>query len=1257
MVKLLSKVIFYSLQVWGSLMLITLLNSCAPKTQTSLPRAQKGILDLRKWNFIASNTPAGEKTLGGFLNLDGEWEFYWENFLTPDSFPNDKLFDGVRSKEPGYINVPGSWNSYQHEGREVGGDGFATYHLRILTDEKIDLSIRLKRVWTAYKIYANGLLLSEVGRLGINKPDNIPKFYPQVLDLPHPIDGKIDIVIHISNFYHRVGGLRLPIQIGEEKAIQALREKSLSKDLILSGSLLIMGLYHLGLFFFRKKDKSPLYFGLLCILIAMDYLLEEESYLQQELDWLSFEWGYTLEYLTYYLGYPVFVLFVRHIFPDDVNKIVLRLILYPSYLLTLLVLFTPVKIYSQANRIMDFIMILICIYMIYLLVLCNIRKREGARTFLLGFFIFSLFIINDLLYSNGIIHTGYYRNIGFFFFIFFQAFLLSKKFSESFEKVEKFSDELKVKSERLEDTTLKLETLNKNLETKVSERTRDLEVSKQELESLNNFTKLINSTSDAGLISRAVFTYLSQTFGLNIIWTLMINKNTNEIYSDLNMAVLENEKDIEVDFFRNFRYPLEPSLGTLYRTYKEKVPLYIPDFTQNVPGTKNQNINQYNGEIYQGSKVDIKILIKGKIVSTIQIPLILGDEVIGILNISTYKQKMNYSRDELEKLIRFGNQISGVLHNSELLKSTEEARRLADREKENALNAQMETEIARKEIENLNEFTKHINSTSDLTDIFKKIHSYIHKTFRVDALWIPLINIEKGIIYTNPNNLCISVSNQELDYEYFQNFYAKLDENLGTLYQTYKTKIPLYIKNIKDTIPGTINQNINEYDGTISQGSKTDFKIVIKGKFKSILQIPLLLQNEVIGFLCISSYNQFVNLEKEEIEKLVRFANQITGVILNARLLDETRLAKQSSEKALDDLKATQSQLIEAERLASLGQLVGGVAHEINNPIGVIRSNSELIAYNISLTMQKVPMFIHSLQKNELDLFQSILEDSLLNKQFLSTKEERQKKKEIKKELEELLKENLNQIEMITEQILVLRIKPPYKDLVLGLGEAKFVESLNIAQIFINQSNSIGSIEIAVEKSSRVVFALRNYLNTEMHLQRKKVDLIVEVEKALHVYDNYILGKVSILKEFPNSLEMMCIPENLLQVWKNIIFNAVQAMYLTEKRMEIKISKENEIPERILNMKSSYSSEASHLPISNETEWILVSFLDSGMGIPEDLQEKLFSPFFTTKALGEGIGLGLYISKKIIHEHGGRIFFQSKEGFTEFVIGIPFAKS
>jgi signal transduction histidine kinase len=69
--------------------------------------------------------------------------------------------------------------------------------------------------------------------------------------------------------------------------------------------------------------------------------------------------------------------------------------------------------------------------------------------------------------------------------------------------------------------------------------------------------------------------------------------------------------------------------------------------------------------------------------------------------------------------------------------------------------------------------------------------------------------------------------------------------------------------------------------------------------------------------------------------------------------------------------------------------------------------------------------------------------------------------------------------------------------------------------------------------------------------------------------------------------------------------------------------------------------------------WILVSITDSGTGIPLELQNKVFTPFFTTKSLGEGIGLGLYTCKKIVHEHGGALFFRSGEGITEFVVVLP----
>jgi signal transduction histidine kinase len=70
-------------------------------------------------------------------------------------------------------------------------------------------------------------------------------------------------------------------------------------------------------------------------------------------------------------------------------------------------------------------------------------------------------------------------------------------------------------------------------------------------------------------------------------------------------------------------------------------------------------------------------------------------------------------------------------------------------------------------------------------------------------------------------------------------------------------------------------------------------------------------------------------------------------------------------------------------------------------------------------------------------------------------------------------------------------------------------------------------------------------------------------------------------------------------------------------------------------------------------EWIVVSITDSGTGIADDLQPKVFAPFFTTKSLGEGIGLGLYVCKKIVHDHGGALFFRSGDGSTEFVVVLP----
>jgi signal transduction histidine kinase len=150
-----------------------------------------------------------------------------------------------------------------------------------------------------------------------------------------------------------------------------------------------------------------------------------------------------------------------------------------------------------------------------------------------------------------------------------------------------------------------------------------------------------------------------------------------------------------------------------------------------------------------------------------------------------------------------------------------------------------------------------------------------------------------------------------------------------------------------------------------------------------------------------------------------------------------------------------------------------------------------------------------------------------------------------------------------------------------------------------------------------------------------------------------VIGKIDMLREFPKELRYTCVSENLSQVWKNLFFNAIQAMYTTDKKLEIRMENREKLREEWKTFKASSIIEDSLFHKEPPGGWILVSITDSGVGIPTELQEKMFSPFFTTKSLGEGIGLGLYVTKKIIHDHGGALFYKSEEGRTEFVVALP----
>jgi signal transduction histidine kinase len=175
------------------------------------------------------------------------------------------------------------------------------------------------------------------------------------------------------------------------------------------------------------------------------------------------------------------------------------------------------------------------------------------------------------------------------------------------------------------------------------------------------------------------------------------------------------------------------------------------------------------------------------------------------------------------------------------------------------------------------------------------------------------------------------------------------------------------------------------------------------------------------------------------------------------------------------------------------------------------------------------------------------------------------------------------------------------------------------------QKNS-ENITLAVEKASKVVFALKKFSHQGISGEMVKHDLTDGMETVLTLYQSHFKQDMQVIKEFHEIPPVFCHPDELNQVWTNMIHNALQAMeYKGQLEIEIKPQAEN----------------------------VIVSITDNGCGIPENIQDSIFDSFFTTKAAGEGSGLGLDICKRIVEAHHGIIEFETEPGKTTFSVTIP----
>jgi two-component system, NtrC family, sensor kinase len=299
-----------------------------------------------------------------------------------------------------------------------------------------------------------------------------------------------------------------------------------------------------------------------------------------------------------------------------------------------------------------------------------------------------------------------------------------------------------------------------------------------------------------------------------------------------------------------------------------------------------------------------------------------------------------------------------------------------------------------------------------------------------------------------------------------------------------------------------------------------------------------------------------------EVEKLAR-ENQAILSSQNTLLEEQVAIRTNDLNKSIQDLKNTQKQLIQSEKMASLGELTAGIAHEIKNPLNFVNNFSEI---NIEL-LDELSQEISKGNLTEID------------------------------ELKSQIKENLSKISM----------------------HGKRADNIVKSMLEHSRNNSTG-----VKDSISINRLIEENVNLAFHGIRAK--------------DKSFNTKISLdLDSTISNIKVM--PQDIGRVIINLTTNAFHAV--NQKLLESKAK--GEAYEPTVTVKTSQND--------NETT---ISIKDNGTGIPKEIIEKIFQPFFTTKPTGQGTGLGLSLTYDIIDAHGGSIKVLSEEGQgTEFIITLP----
>ncbi len=314
---------------------------------------------------------------------------------------------------------------------------------------------------------------------------------------------------------------------------------------------------------------------------------------------------------------------------------------------------------------------------------------------------------------------------------------------------------------------------------------------------------------------------------------------------------------------------------------------------------------------------------------------------------------------------------------------------------------------------------------------------------------------------------------------------------------------------------------------------------------KSLILIPMKKNDILFGLWGMDMIREERAWPNDNDQVMIAIGRLFTNILEHKTDHEALQLSKVDLEQKVDartkQLKEKHMQLVQSEKMASLGQLVAGVAHEINTPLGALKSNNDVF-------IRSAKKMREELQKLEID--KTIIENSKIPGLFNGI-------------------ENLNDIN---------------KD--------------------------------AAQRITKIVHSLRNFARLDQ-AEKDTVDIHEGIESTLTLVHHEIKGRINIHKDFENLPNIDCFPNQINQVFMNILVNASQAI---EGKGDI------------------------HIRTSVKDAFAVIEISDTGKGIPGESIKKIFDPGFTTKGAGVGTGLGLSIVYQIIKDHKGDIEVESEAG-------------